>query len=112
MQALCRAAALTLDARWSHICGPATCKQIGFPMDGTQFSCYAHYTDLDQSLLVDNFFGELSVYTCEGQKSLHGLSQRLNNAASTILRLTAEHYVHLERVLVVCLPRVLCVLPM
>ena len=92
MQALGKAAALALDARWAHICGPATCKLIGIPMDGTQFSCYAHYTDLDQSLLVDNFFGEpVSVYTCEGQKSLHGLSQQLHNPASEILRLTAEH---------------------
>ncbi len=32
-----------------------------------------------------------SVYTCEGHKSLHGLSQQLHNPASEILRLTAEH---------------------
>ena len=34
---------------------------------------------------------QIAVYTCEGQKSLHGLSQQLHNPASEILRLTAEH---------------------
>jgi hypothetical protein len=35
--------------------------------------------------------GEVAVYTCEGQKSLDGLSQQLHCPVSTILQLTAEH---------------------
>ncbi len=75
-----------------HICGPRSCGKISPMVDGTQFTNNAHGRSLDRSLLRDDFFGEPpSVYTCEGHKSLHGLSQQLHNPASEILRLTAEH---------------------
>ncbi len=35
--------------------------------------------------------GDVEGYTCEGQKSLNGLSQQLHCPVSTILQLTAEH---------------------
>jgi hypothetical protein len=83
-----------LNKRWAHICGPTTCNHLTFAVDGTQFTCRARCLNLDQSLLLDSFFGEAkppTVYVCEGHKSLQGLSQQLNNAPSTMLRLTAEH---------------------
>src|ERR1700761_989831 len=90
----------SLDKTWPHICGPATCKRVAIPVDGTQWTCWAYcpdqreYGSLDQSLLVDSCFNEAkppTMYPCQGHKSLNELSQQLNNAASTMLRLTAEH---------------------
>lgn len=90
----------SLDRTWPHICGPATCNLVAIPVDGTQWTSWAYcpdlrkYGSLDQSLLVDDFFSEAkppTVYLCEGQKSLNGLSQQLHNPVSEILRLTAEH---------------------
>jgi len=76
----------------AHICGPDTCSKVPIAMDGTQFTEHAHGQVLDQSLLRDDFFAEpFSVYTCEGQKSLNGLSGQLHCPVSTILQLTAEH---------------------
>lgn len=39
-----------------HICGPATCRLVSRPMDGTQWTSSAEGKNLDQSLLADNFF--------------------------------------------------------
>src|ERR1700761_493263 len=83
-----------LNKRWAHICGPTTCKNLTFAVDGTQFTCRARCLNLDQSLLLDSFFGQAkppTMYPCQGHKSLNELSQQLNNAAATMLRLTAEH---------------------
>jgi hypothetical protein len=76
----------------AHVCGPQTCNEVHFPVDGTQFTKHARGVNLDQSLLNDNFFDEPPTpYPCEGHKSLNGLSQQLHNPVSEILRLTAEH---------------------
>jgi hypothetical protein len=79
----------------AHICGPDTCRLVMVPMDGTQFTSWAHNVDLDQSLLRDDFFGPPSpppsVTTSDGHKSLNALGTQLRNAVSTMLRLTAEH---------------------
>lgn len=40
-----------------HICGPDTCKQLSIPADGTQWTDQALGRDLDQSVLLDDFFG-------------------------------------------------------
>jgi hypothetical protein len=79
-----------------HICGPDSCREIlTTRVDGTQWTDKAlGGRTLDQSSLSDDFFGEPkppTMYPCEGHKSLEGLSQQLNNAPSTMLRLTAEH---------------------
>lgn len=42
----------------SHICGPATCREMSISADGTQFTDRARGINLDQSLLLDDFFGE------------------------------------------------------
>jgi len=39
-----------------HICGPSSCGQIRVDMDGTQWTDTALGRNLDQSLLLDNFF--------------------------------------------------------
>ncbi|HEY6498188.1 MAG TPA: hypothetical protein VIZ20_02120 [Streptosporangiaceae bacterium] len=87
-----------LYEQWAHICGPATCNQVPVAMDGTQWAEWSYnpdvgkYVNLDQSYLVDSFLGEPPTpYLCQGQKSLNGLSQQLDNPVSEILRLTAEH---------------------
>lgn len=41
-----------------HICGPSTCKMC-LPVDGTQWNDKALGRNLDQSTLVDNFFGAI-----------------------------------------------------
>jgi hypothetical protein len=43
-----------------------------------------------QAIRGDSEAPQIAVYICEGQKSLNGLADQLNNAASTLLRLTAE----------------------
>jgi hypothetical protein len=40
-----------------HICGPATCRQTRYPCDGTQFTDRSGGKNLDQSVLLDSFFG-------------------------------------------------------
>lgn len=40
-----------------HICGPSTCKLVGTPMDGTQWTDTAMGRNLDRSLLLSDFFG-------------------------------------------------------
>jgi hypothetical protein len=39
-----------------HICGPASCNAISIEMDGTQWDNNALGLNLDESLLLDNFF--------------------------------------------------------
>lgn len=41
-----------------HICGPATCREMPISADGTQFTDRARGVNLDQSLLLDDFFGK------------------------------------------------------
>ncbi len=85
----------TINREAAHVCGPDTCGLIMVPMDGTQFTSWAHHVDLDQSLLRDDFFGPPpappSVIVSDGHKSLNDLGTQLHNAVSTMLRLTAEH---------------------
>jgi hypothetical protein len=43
-----------------HICGPATCRLIDVPMDGTQWTTMfkgLNGSDVDMSMLADDFFG-------------------------------------------------------
>jgi peptidoglycan hydrolase-like protein with peptidoglycan-binding domain len=40
-----------------HICGPGSCGATSIGMDGTQWTSRALGRDLDQSLLLDDFFG-------------------------------------------------------
>jgi hypothetical protein len=40
-----------------HICGPGTCRLLGVPADGTQWTPNSGGRDLDQSLLLPDFFG-------------------------------------------------------
>jgi hypothetical protein len=82
---------------FAHICGPRPggCGQIGIAMDGTQFTSRSHGRDLDQSLLLDNFFGQRqppSVLTAQDHASLADLARNsMHSAVSTVLRLTAEN---------------------
>jgi hypothetical protein len=41
----------------AHICGPRTCEALSIPADGTQWTSSAMGRVLDQSLLLDSFFG-------------------------------------------------------
>lgn len=40
----------------AHICGPSTCKATSISMDGTQWTSSALGRNLDESLLLSNFF--------------------------------------------------------
>ena len=40
-----------------HICGPASCKELGIDADGTQWTDRAMGRNLDESLLAADFFG-------------------------------------------------------
>ena len=40
-----------------HVCGPASCRELGRTADGTQWTNRAMGRNLDQSLLSDDFFG-------------------------------------------------------
>lgn len=42
-----------------HVCGPKSCGAVGVDVDGTQWTQNAMGRVLDQSLLLDNFFGAL-----------------------------------------------------
>jgi peptidoglycan hydrolase-like protein with peptidoglycan-binding domain len=42
-----------------HICGPRSCRQLSIDADGTQWTDGAMGLTLDQSLLLENFFGTL-----------------------------------------------------
>jgi Putative peptidoglycan binding domain len=46
-----------------HVCGPASCKALRVPADGTQWTPNAMGRVLDQSLLLGDFFGALPVST-------------------------------------------------
>jgi hypothetical protein len=39
-----------------HICGPASCGEISFPVDGTQWTDHYQGKNIDASLLSDDFF--------------------------------------------------------
>jgi len=39
-----------------HICGPSTCNQVDVAADGTQWTNKANGINLDQSILLSNFF--------------------------------------------------------
>lgn len=41
----------------AHICGPASCRLTSLPADGTQWTSSALGRNLDESVLLDNFFG-------------------------------------------------------
>lgn len=80
-----------------HICGPATCRYPGVPAcDGTQWTNHALGRDLDQSLLLDDFFATpeppvtITSYKADGTISLATLAERRKTAVSTILRLTGS----------------------
>jgi hypothetical protein len=48
-----------------HICGPKTCAQLSFDADGTQWTPNALGRNLDQSRLLDDFFGTPPVQSWE-----------------------------------------------
>jgi peptidoglycan hydrolase-like protein with peptidoglycan-binding domain len=62
-----------------HICGPATCKLLSIPADGTQWTDRKGSLNADQSLLADDFFGAepVLVQGMSGAPVAH-LQQRLN----------------------------------
>jgi hypothetical protein len=81
---------------FAHICGPHTCGQLPIDMDGTQFTSQSRGVSLDESRLVDNFFGAPpkppSVFISTGTASLNDLAKNpLHSAVSTVIRLTAEN---------------------
>ena len=42
----------------AHVCGPHSCGEMTVDADGTQWTDIARGKDLDESLLLDNFFGK------------------------------------------------------
>ena len=46
-----------------HVCGPASCRELGVAADGTQWTDRAANRNLDRSLLADDFFGAAPTWT-------------------------------------------------
>lgn len=82
-----------------HICGPASCRYPGVPAcDGTQWTPNALGRDLDESLLLDDFFATppeppvtIASLKTDGKLSLSQIAAQHSTGVSTVLRLTAEH---------------------
>jgi hypothetical protein len=81
-----------------HICGPASCRYPGVPAcDGTQWTSSALGRNLDESLLLDDFFATpeppvtIASLKTDGKLSLSQIAAQRGAAVSTVLRLTAEH---------------------
>ena len=93
----------------AHICGPRSCGAVSIDMDGTQWTDHAAGRNLDQSLLVADFFGSIPApapkpappaapptvpqvreWTTAGMDSLAALAKAHGTMPSTILRMTAE----------------------
>jgi hypothetical protein len=79
-----------------HICGPGTCGLLSIDSDGTQWTPNAvvngQTLDLDQSLLLDNFFSTDSNVTTEAE--LQSGSLNLGKNAKTLIAVpagTAHH---------------------
>lgn len=82
-----------------HICAPGSCGTTSTAMDATQWTDQALGRNLDQSLLVDDFFGTpgpvIATWVAAGEGSLAGMCGGIfRNAVSTVLRLTAERSPH------------------
>jgi hypothetical protein len=86
-----------------HICAPGSCGMTSTAMDATQWTDQALGRSLDQSLLVDGFFGGtppaaapvIATWVAAGEGSLAGMCAGIfRNAVSTVLRLTAERSPH------------------
>lgn len=82
-----------------HICGPASCRYPGVPAcDGTQWTKSALGRDLDESVLLDDFFATapeppvtIASLKTDGKLSLSQIAAQHSTGVSTVLRLTAEH---------------------
>jgi hypothetical protein len=94
----------------AHICSPASCGLVSIGMDGTQWTDRAMGRNLDQSLLLADFFGAVPApepkpappaapptvpapwreWTTAGMDSLAGLAGSRGAEVSTVLRVTAE----------------------
>jgi len=81
-----------------HICGPASCRYPGVPAcDGTQWTPNALGRNLDESLLLDDFFATpepivtITSWKSDGKTSLAQLAAQHKTGCSSILRATAEH---------------------
>jgi hypothetical protein len=93
----------------AHICGPKSCGLVSIDMDGTQWTDKAMGRNLDQSLLLPDFFGSIPApepkpappaakptvpqvreWITAGMLSLAALAREHGTEPSTILRMTAE----------------------
>lgn len=80
-----------------HICGPSTCAYPGVPeCDGTQWTEHALGRNLDQSVLLDDFFApgahvDERTHECDGKTSLVRIAQEAHSQPSSVLRRTAVH---------------------
>jgi hypothetical protein len=102
---IARASVRLWSAHYStaHICGPSSCKAVSIDMDATQWTQDAEGRDLDQSLLVADFFavpappaakptvasGPRPVIA-DGKQTLAQIARAHGTVASAILRVTAE----------------------
>lgn len=71
-----------------HICGPASCRAMSIPADGTQYDDRALGRNLDVSLLADDFFGTAPGWQEAMMNKLPTLSQGATDKAGQVF------YVH------------------
>lgn len=75
-----------------HICGPSTCKLVPIGVDGTQWTSSALGRNLDQSVLLDNFFTTTSPGVTEAE--LQSGQLNIGRNAQTVVSVaqgTAHH---------------------
>jgi len=66
-----------------HICGPASCKLVPVEVDGTQWTNSALNRNLDQSLLLENFF---TTSALSPEAELQSGKLNLGSNAQTVVR--------------------------
>lgn len=81
-----------------HLCGPASCRELGITADATQWTDRAMGRNLDQSLLAVDFFGAASPANWQEalMNKLPALTQGAADKAGSVF------YVHRMQALVAC----------
>lgn len=73
-----------------HICGPSTCRLMSIPADGTQWTGQALGRDLDQSLLLPDFFGTAPVISAWQEDMMKALPVIREGSADTMAVRTVQ----------------------
>ena len=76
-----------------HICGPSSCGVVPIEVDGTQWTSNALGRDLDQSLLLENFFTTDPTVTTEAELQSGQLNLGKNALTAIAVPLGTAHHI-------------------